>query len=87
MGLVRLLLFAFALWLLLSGVRRLLLPPTLPRRTRGPGKEQEGMLMTQDPHCGRFVAEREAVRTAFRGQVLYFCSVECRDLYLRNAHP
>jgi len=83
MGLVRFLLFVFALWLLFSGVRRLLLPSTLPRRTRQQRKEQEGLLMIKDPHCGRFIVEQEAVRASFRGQVLSFCSTECRDLYTR----
>jgi len=84
MGLLRLLLFVLALWLVLSGVRRLLLPPPVPRRGRGPGKEQDGVLMTQDPQCGRFVAEQEAVRASFQGHLLSFCSVECRDLYARS---
>lgn len=83
MGLIRLLLIVFFLWLVFSGVRRLLLSSPVPRRSRSPRKEQEGMLMTQDPQCGRFVAEREAVRASFQGQVLSFCSPECRDLYAR----
>ena len=79
--LIRLLFFAFAIFLIISGVRRLLLPPPSPRRGRKEGKGQEGVPMIQDPQCGRFVLEKEALRASFQGQALYFCSQECRDLY------
>ena len=83
-GPIRLLLLAFALWLVMSGVRRLLSPPSLPRRGRGEEKGQEGVLLLQDPQCGRFVFEREAVKASFHGQVFYFCSQQCCDLYARS---
>ena len=82
-GLLRLLLFALALWLIISGVRRLLLRPFLPRRDKEEDQEREGVLLVQDPQCGRFVFERDAVRISFHGQGLHFCSQECRDLYTR----
>jgi len=83
-GLLRLLLLALAIGLIISGVRRLLLPSSLFRRDKEEEKEQEGVLLVQDPQCGRFVLERDAVRASFHGQVLHFCSRECRDLY---THP
>jgi len=82
-GLLRLLLFAIAIWLIISGVRRLLLPSSFPRRDKEEAKEQEGVLLVQDPQCGRFVLKRDAVRASFRGQIFHFCSQECRDLYAR----
>src|SRR5262249_38236879 len=82
-GLLRLLLLAVALWLVISGVRRLPLPSFLPRREKGEDQERETVLLVQDPQCGRFVLERDAVRASFRGQLLHFCSPECRDLYTR----
>ena len=82
-GLRRLLLLAIAIWLIISGVRRLLLPPSLPRRDKEEDQEQEGVLLVQDPQCGRFVLERDAVRASFHGQGLRFCSQECHDLYTR----
>ena len=82
-GLPRLLLLALALWLIISGVRRLLLLPSFPRRDKEEEKEQEGVLLVQDPQCGRFVLERDAVRASFHGQVLHFCGQECCDLYTR----
>ena len=79
-GLLRLLLLAVAVWLIVLNVRRLLLLLPLFRRI-GESKEQEGLLRVQDPKCGRFVPEGEALRISFRGQELHFCSRECRDLY------
>ena len=82
--LIRLLLFAYAIFLIISGVRRLLLPTPLPRRNRKAEKGQEGVPMIQDPQCGRFVLERESVTATWQGQVLHFCSQECRNLYTRR---
>ena len=82
-GLPRFLLLAVAIWLIISGVRRLLLPSSFPRRDKEEEKEQEGVLLVQDPQCGRFVLERDAVRASFHGQRLHFCGQECCDLYTR----
>jgi YHS domain-containing protein len=82
-GLLRLLLLAFAIWLVISGVRRFFLLPSFPPRNKEEEKEQEGVLLVPDPQCGRFVPERDAVRASFRGRILHFCSQECRDLYTR----
>ncbi len=78
---LRLLLFIVAARLTLSGMRRLLAPTAVSPRNRGERGGPESTLMMQDPQCGRFVAEQEAVRAPFQGQVLSFCSPECRDLY------
>jgi len=83
-GLLRLLVLALAFWLIISGVRRLLLPPSPPRRDKEEDQEQEGVLLVQDPQCSRFVLERDAVRVSFHGQMLHFCSQECRNFY---THP
>lgn len=82
---IRLLLLAFAVFLIISGVRRLLLPTSLPRRDKRKEKgQEEGALMIQDRQCGRFIFEKEALKTSFQGQIVYFCSQECRDLYTRR---
>jgi YHS domain-containing protein len=41
------------------------------------------VLLIEDPQCGRFVPEHDAVHISFQGQGLHFCSQECRDLYTR----
>jgi uncharacterized protein (TIGR02611 family) len=80
-GLLRLLWFVVAAWLIISGLRRLRPPSSLPQQNREEEKDQESVLLLQDPQCGRFVLERDALKTFFRGQMLYFCSQECRNLY------
>lgn len=84
--LVRLLLFALALYLIISGIRRLLLPPPPARGgNRANRQEPHDELMVQDPQCGRFLTERDAVTASLHGRRLHFCSQECRDLYMRAA--
>jgi YHS domain-containing protein len=83
-GLLRLLLLAIAIWLIISGVRRLLLPSSLARRDTEEDQEQEDVLLVQDPQCGRFILKRDAARVSFQGQILHFCSSECHDLYTRS---
>lgn len=83
-GLLRLLLLAIALWLIISSVRRLLLLLSFSRRDIEEGKKQKELPLVQDLQCGRFILERDAVRASLHGQGLYFCSQECRDLYIRS---
>ncbi len=81
--LLRLLLLALALFLILSGLRRLFQPSSPPR----PHKKEEGgegALMVQDPQCGCFVLAKGALTTIWRGKILYFCSPNCRDLYFQH---
>ncbi len=84
--LLRLLLFTLALYLIIAGIRRLLLPPPAARRGKAAERhEPHDELMVQDPHCGCFLAVRDAVPALRRGRRLYFCSQQCRDLYMRTA--
>jgi uncharacterized protein (TIGR02611 family) len=83
MGRLLRLLATIAIWLIISGVRRLFLFPSSPRQDKEEDQEQEGMPLVQDPQCGRFVLERDAVRTTFHGPGFHFCSQERRDLYTR----
>ena len=83
-GLLRLLLLAVAIWLISSGVRRLFLLPSFSRRDKEEEKKQKELPLVQDLQCGRFILERDAVRASLHGQGLFFCSQECRDLYIRS---
>lgn len=83
-GLLRLLLFAVALWLIISALRRFFLLLSSSSRDKEERKEQKALPLVQDLQCGRFLLERDAVRASLREQGLYFCSQECRDLYLRS---
>ena len=40
--------------------------------------------MAQDPHCGIYVAKKDAYANRVGTAVLYFCSEECCHKYLTN---
>jgi uncharacterized protein len=86
-SLLRLLLLAFAVYLIFSGIRRLFLPYAAREAQRQKRQERQDELMVQDPQCGRFVTEREALTASVRGRLFHFCSRDCRDLYMRTASP
>jgi YHS domain-containing protein len=83
-GVLRLLLLAIALWLLISSLWRLFLLLAFSRRDKEEKKESKELPLVQDLQCGRFVLERDAIRTSFYGQEFHFCSQECRTLYRRS---
>ena len=37
--------------------------------------------LKRDPVCGTYVGESTSVKKTVRGEVIHFCSVECRDKY------
>lgn len=39
-------------------------------------------MLRQDPVCGTYVAIDSSLKTIKNGQVIHFCSPECRDKYL-----
>lgn len=38
-------------------------------------------MLQQDPVCGTYVAIDTSLKKVVQGQVLHFCSAECRDKY------
>ena len=50
--------------------------PNPPRPTVQPGGE-----LKKDPVCGTYVSTAASVTRTVGGQVLHFCSKECRDKY------
>jgi uncharacterized protein len=42
-------------------------------------------VMIKDPFCEAYFAKRNAVHLNFRGEDLYFCSIDCKDQYV-TAH-
>jgi uncharacterized protein len=40
--------------------------------------------LVRDPQCNTYVPEHSAERIHVEGEVLYFCSPECREAYLRQ---
>jgi YHS domain-containing protein len=55
-------------------------PPQQPLG-RVPGGPQETRMLKQDPVCGTYVAVDTSLKRVVNGQVLHFCSAECRDKY------
>jgi YHS domain-containing protein len=46
-----------------------------------PDSPSEATLLHQDPVCGTYVATASSFRKICRGEVVHFCSEECRDKY------
>ena len=46
-----------------------------------PPPSSAGGALKRDPVCGTYVPEGNSVRKVVAGEVLHFCSVECRDKY------
>jgi YHS domain-containing protein len=59
---------------LLTGAR-----PHSPARTST--ARPAATMMKQDPVCGTWVAIDSSLKTIIRGQVIHFCSPECRDKF------
>lgn len=57
-------------------------------RGSGKGVFMEGEIMVRDPVCGMDVDEREArkdgLTAEFGGQIRFFCSEECRDMFVKS---
>ena len=44
-----------------------------------------GGALKRDPVCGTYIPADNSVRKSVNGEVLYFCSPECRDKYVASA--
>ncbi len=83
-GLVRLLLVLAVGYLVIAGIRRLFLPAASSGQKRARQEHAQGadgVALVQDPQCGRFIPQDEAIQVSRRGRTVYFCSQECRAAY------
>ena len=64
--------------LVLTVLRALLAPARKPERAEAEGIPLRGELK-RDPVCGTFVSTAASVKKSVRGEVVHFCSTECRD--------
>ena len=79
----------FILFLLLRSLLRSFLGgmrTPLPRdraqgRPQGPPPVPAGGELKKDPVCGTYVSTAASVTRTVHGEVLHFCSKECRDQY------
>lgn len=65
--------FALRFW---HGLTRPAPSAAAPRRPASPTTH-----LYQDPVCGAYVALEGSLKKIVAGQVLHFCSAECRDRY------
>lgn len=42
-------------------------------------------VMVKDPACGIYIPRKDAIRETIGGETCYFCSVACRDKYVKKA--
>jgi YHS domain-containing protein len=84
-GLLRYLLIGLAVWILFRVLKGWLSGPPPGQRggNVGQGQSREAVdLMVQDPQCGVYLPQEEALRATVQGQERFFCSEACRDAYL-----
>ena len=62
-----------------AGFRSAAVPQTRPRQA--PPPVPVGGELKKDPVCGTYVSTGASVTRTVDGQLLYFCSKECRDKY------
>jgi len=65
---------------LIQGYRGRVQPQPQPFARQAP-KVPAGGELKKDPVCGTYVSTAASVTRTVGGQVMYFCSEECRDKY------
>ena len=79
MGLLRLLIIIFLIYILYGVVKRVLgAGSKLSGRDSSPGVISE---MVQDPLCKTYIPRNEAYRAVVEGEEILFCSRECAEKY------
>jgi hypothetical protein len=76
-------------WALLIALIYILYRLFRPARTRsvpkgGPSDVPREEVMVQDPSCRAFIPRSQALEFRSGEEVIYFCSAECRDRYLKG---
>lgn len=89
-NLIKLALIGLAVWVLYRGIRSIVAGRSGEndgKSRRGRGQRDPDVLdvMVQDPNCGTYLPQHQALRAVKRGQEHYFCSEKCRDEYLAGA--
>jgi YHS domain-containing protein len=87
------LLFRFLILLILIGLIRYLFavvsraisqtfnPHTPPRASSAPSSGNLGGELKQDPVCGTYVSTKTSVKKTINGELVHFCSIDCRDKF------
>ena len=83
--LLRFVVFLFLFLIARSILRSLFAParsnPAPPSGARQPPTVSAGGELKKDPVCGTYVSINASITQKVNGEVLHFCSPECRDKY------
>lgn len=84
----RLVLFLIAISVIRSVLRfiqglgmRMRMQTRVNRSAAGAGAVPGATMLRQDPVCGTYVAIDASLKRIVNGQVVHFCSAECRDKF------
>lgn len=66
---------------LIQGARSKTPTPPRPAPTTREASVPAGGELKKDPVCGTYVSTAASLTRTVHGQVMYFCSKECRDKY------
>ena len=77
--------YPLLLFFLVRAVLRSIVAALRPRVARNPcrppSEVPSGGELKKDPVCGTYVSASASLTRTVNGEVLYFCSPECRDKY------
>jgi YHS domain-containing protein len=79
-------LFPILLFLVARYILRSLFAPKVPDRAGPPPPPRvpEGGELRKDPVCGTYVSTVASLSEKVKGEMVYFCSSECRDKFART---
>jgi YHS domain-containing protein len=55
-----------------------------PQRTRVETQAPQEVTQAKDAVCGMSVSSDSPHKTVYEGKVYYFCSVDCKDAFMKN---
>ena len=79
--------FTLAVLILYLMVRWLWKKPSAGSSSPNPAPSATSKIeeMRRDPACGIFITESQAIIMKEKGEILYFCSEECREKFRKSA--
>lgn len=57
-----------------------------PDDTANSGGREVDDVLVQDPVCKTYIAQRDSIHLRRNGELIHFCSAQCRDRYVQE-HP
>lgn len=75
---------ALAFYFIQRAIRHHFSLPSDGKKTLSKPKENQEEEMFQDPQCGVFVSQKEAIQLKWDGNTHYFCSQRCANEWQMN---